>query len=95
LAQILRVAGALANEDGSPVSLDRIRAAMRDALLVADYDGVWHLAELLRLRRVPVAERLVGAMSEGTYPPETANDVEDWPEPWKGFALQGLESRQN
>ena len=92
---ILHVAGALADLEGEEVPLDRLRSVLREALQEGQFTRARLLAQLLDLRRVPVARRLVSAMDSQVFPPVEGVSLEDWPEPWREFAEQGMISVGN
>ncbi len=90
LGVLLRAAAGLANADGAPVPLDRLRSALREALQAGAFKEARTVAQLLEKRGDPLARSLVEAMDGAGFPPEEGAALLHWPEPWREFALRGL-----
>ncbi len=92
---LLQTAAGLANENGQPVALDRLRSELRESLQAGAFGDARILARLLALRDDPVADRLVAAMGQEDPATHSGETLVDWPEPWREFALHGLRQSGN
>ncbi|HPF12642.1 MAG TPA: M48 family metallopeptidase [Planctomycetota bacterium] len=91
-ASLLELASQIANPDGSRVPLERVESALQDALTQGDFDLAVGWAQLLSKREQPDADRLLEQMRIGPWPLDLNAGLEDWPIPWRGYALEGLEA---
>ncbi len=92
LVDLLRGAGSLANENGERVPIERVESALQDALQAGLFDEALLWARLLERRDGRGMGLLIEQMRQSGFPPEPDDLLVDWPNPWRKFALEGLEN---
>ncbi len=95
LQSMLKTAAVFANPKGTSVPLDLLRTGLREALQRGEFSDARSIANLLKRRGDDVAGKLVEVLVLGAMHPESSSDLSHWPEPWREFALQGLNSTGN
>ena len=90
LLELMPLAGDLANEDGSRVPIERLESALKDSLEMGSFEEAFGWARLLGYREHGDGRLLSHLMSDLDLPPAPDAGLEDWPLPWREYALEGL-----